>query len=66
MPFYQLFTDVPENNVDEFLRSLRSLSIEFRKDKGCLSYNTYRDLEDFRSFILIGEFASHDSMATHF
>lgn len=66
MPFYQLSTDVSEDKVDEFIRSLRSLRVEFLKDEGCSSYRVCRDLDNATSFCLTGEFNSHESMAKHF
>jgi quinol monooxygenase YgiN len=66
MPFYQLSTDVSEDKIDEFVRSVRSLWIDFLKDENCANFRVYRDFENATSFCLIGEFDSHESMAKHF
>jgi len=66
MPLYQLKTIVHDEKVDEFVRSLRTLWVEFLKEEGCLGYRVYQDFEKQSSFCLIGEFDTHEAMADHF
>ena len=66
MPLYQITTEIQANKIDEFVRSLHSLWFKFLKDEGCLSYGVYRELEKEGTFCLVGEFATHKAMETHF
>ena len=66
MPLYQIKIDIQENKIDEFVRSLHSLWFKFLKEEGCLSYCVYRELEKESTFCLVGEFATHEAMETHF
>ena len=66
MPLYHIKIDIQENKIDEFVRSLHSLWFNFLKEEGCLSYCVYRELEKETTFCLVGEFATHETMETHF
>ena len=66
MPLYQIRIEIQENKIDEFVRSLQSLWFKFLKEEGCLSYCVYRELEKESTFCLVGEFATHEAMETHF
>ena len=66
MPLYQIKIDIQENKIDEFVRSLQSLWFKFLKKEGCLSYYVYREFEKENTFCLVGEFATHETMETHF
>jgi quinol monooxygenase YgiN len=66
MPLYQIKIDIQENKIDEFVRSLQSLWFKFLKEEGCLSYYVYREFEKENTFCLVGEFATHEAMETHF
>jgi quinol monooxygenase YgiN len=66
MPLYQIKIDIQENKIDEFVRSLHSLWFKFLKEEGCLSYCVYREFEKENTFCLVGEFATHEAMETHF
>jgi len=66
MPLYQIEVDIQENKIDEFVRNLHSLWFKFLKEEGCLSYCVYREFEKESTFCLVGEFASHEAMETHF
>jgi len=66
MPLYQIQIDIQENKIDEFVRSLQSLWFKFLKEEGCLSYYVYREFEKENTFCLVGEFATHEAMETHF
>ena len=66
MPLYQIKIDIQENKIDEFVRNLHSLWFKFLKEEGCLSYCVYREFEKENTFCLVGEFATHEAMETHF
>ena len=66
MPLYKVKIEIQENKIDEFVRSLHSLWFKFLKEEGCLSYCVYRELEKESTFCLVGEFATHEAMETHF
>ena len=66
MPLYQIKIDIQENKIDEFVRSLQLLWFKFLKEEGCLSYFVYREFEKENTFCLVGEFATHEAMETHF
>ena len=66
MPLYQIKVDVQENKIDEFVRNLHSLWFKFLKEEDCLSYCVYREFEKENTFCLVGEFATHETMETHF
>jgi quinol monooxygenase YgiN len=66
MFFYQIKVVIKENKVDEFVESLRSLSIGFRKENGCLEFSMYRDTEKENTFSVIGEWKTRPAMDKHF
>ncbi len=66
MPLYQIKIDIQENKIDEFVRNLHSLWFKFLKDEGCLNYCVYREFEKENTFCMVGEFATHEAMETHF
>ena len=66
MIFYQVKVVVKQNKVDEFMACLRSLTVKFRKEKGCLNFTLYRDTEKDNTFSLVGEWKTHDDMEKHF
>ena len=66
MPLYQIKIDIQENKIEEFVRNLHSLWFKFLKEEGCLSYCVYKEFEKESTFCLIGEFATHETMETHF
>jgi len=66
MPLYQITVEIQNNKIDEFVRNLHSLWFKFLKEEGCLSYCVYREFEKENTFCLVGEFATHEAMETHF
>ena len=66
MFFYQIKIVVKENKIDEFIESLRSLSIGFRKENGCADFNLYRDTEKENTFNVISEWKTRPAMDKHF
>ena len=66
MAYYQLRIVVAENNFDEFIESLFSLSSGIRKEQGCLDFSFYRDLEKKDVYSVIGEWKTRQTMEKHF
>ncbi len=66
MALYQLKIVVAEKKFDEFIDSLRFLSSGIRKEKGCLLFNLYRDLEKKDAYRLLGEWKTRQAMEAHF
>ena len=56
---------LPEKCI-EFEQTVFALRSEFRKTKGCLSYNIYKDTEHDTAYFLIGEWQKRDAMENHF
>ena len=66
MFLYRLKLVVAEKKLDEFIDSLRFLSSEIRKEKGCLDFSLYWDLEKKDAYCVLGEWKTHRTMETHF
>ena len=66
MFLYQMKLIVPENRFDEFIDSLRVLSSGIRKEKGCLDFNLYMDLEKKDTYRVSGEWQTRQAMEAHF
>jgi quinol monooxygenase YgiN len=56
---------LPEKRI-EFEQTVFALRNEFRKTKGCLSYNIYKDTEHDTAYFLMGEWQKQDVMENHF
>jgi quinol monooxygenase YgiN len=52
--------------TDEFIDCTRSLLPGFRKEKGCLAYSLYRDIEKENTYSVVGEWQTHKAMEEHF
>jgi quinol monooxygenase YgiN len=50
----------------ELLQTITSLLTRTRSEKGCLSVRFYRDIEDFDTFIMVGEWESREDLDNHF
>ena len=66
MVSYQLKIVVVENDFDEFIDSLLSISGGIRKEKGCLDFCLYRALIKKDSYIVLVEWKTHQAMEKHF
>ena len=66
MFLYQLKIVVTEKKFDEFIDSLRVLSSGIRKEKGCLDFNLYMDLEKKDTYRVSGEWQTRQAMEAHF
>jgi quinol monooxygenase YgiN len=66
MPLYKIKTVIQEYKIDEFVDSLRSLLSGFRKEKGCLDYSVYQDLDGEHAFCIVAEWQTHEAMEKHF
>ena len=66
MPLYQIKIVIQEYKTDEFVDNLHSLVSGFRKEKGCLDYSVYQDLDEEHAFCLVAEWETHETMQQHF
>ena len=66
MPLYQIKIVIQEYKTDEFVDSLRSLVSGFRKEKGCLDYCVYKDLNEEQAFCIVAEWETDEAMQKHF
>jgi quinol monooxygenase YgiN len=66
MPLYQIKIVIQEYKTDEFVDSLRSLVSGFRKEKGCLDYCVYKDLDEEHAFCIVAEWETDEAMQKHF
>ena len=63
---YQLKIVVQEDKVDEFFAALCELSCDFRKKRGCLSYDVYKGVKQENIFCIICELKSANALNEHF
>ena len=66
MHLYQLKLVIKENKLDEFIGSLFDLSDGFRKEKGCLDFSLYRDMENENAYSVVGKWRTRQAMEKHF
>jgi quinol monooxygenase YgiN len=66
MPLYQVKIVIQKYKIDEFADSLRSLLSGFRKEKGCLDYCVYQDLDEEHKFCIVAEWETGEAMQKHF
>jgi quinol monooxygenase YgiN len=64
--FYQINIEIKKYKTDEFVKSMHSFSRKIRKEKGCLGYSVYRDSDKDNTYILVGEWKTHQAMEKHF
>ena len=63
---YQIKVEIKPYKPDEFVKSMRSLLSKIRKEKGCIGFNLYRDSDRDNSYIVVGEWKTHQAMEKHF
>ena len=63
---YQAKIVAKEYKADEFVDCMRALLPEFRKEKGCLAYCLYRDIEKENSYRMVGGWKTRKAMEKHF
>lgn len=66
MMIYLLNIELKPYKEDEFVNSMQSSSNRIRKNNKCLRFNLYRDSEKENSYIVIGEWKTHQAMEQHF
>ncbi len=66
MQLYQIKIVIKEYKIDEFVDFLHSLVSGFRKEKGCLDYCVYQDLDEEHAFCIAAEWQTHEAMQKHF
>jgi len=63
---YQVKIVAKEYKADEFIECMRALLPEFRKEKGCLAYNLYQDIENENTHSVVAEWQTRKAMEKHF
>ena len=66
MFIYQIKIEIKPYKSDEFVNSIRSLFRSIRKEKGCLDYSVYRNLDKENTYNLVGEWKTRQAMEKHF
>ncbi len=66
MFIYQIKIEIKPYKSDEFEDSIRSFSRSIRKEKGCLDYSVYRNLDKENTYNLVGEWKTRQAMEKHF
>ncbi len=66
MFIYQIKIEIKPYKSGEFVNSIRSLSRSIRKEKGCLDYSVYRDLDKENTYSVVGEWKTRQAMEKHF
>ena len=66
MPLYQIKIVVKKYKIDEFVDSMHSLVSGFRKEKGCLDYCVYQDLDEEHALCIVAEWETDEAMQKHF
>jgi len=66
MPLYQIKIVVKKYKIDEFVDFLRSLLSIFRKEKGCVDYSVYQDLDEEHAYCIVAKWETHEAMQKHF
>jgi quinol monooxygenase YgiN len=64
--FYQAKIVVKQYKADEFIESMCDLLPGFRKEKECLGYSLFRDIEKENTYSVVGEWKTHKGMEKHF
>ena len=57
--------DVPQEKNREFLQTILLIIKSMRREKGCLGYHFYHDMEDENKFKLVGKWAKQEDMNNH-
>ena len=54
-----------EEKTDEALKLYEELVVKSQKEKGCISYNLYRDIEDGNILTMMEEWESKEALEEH-
>ena len=57
--------EVPHEKTREFLQTILFIIKSMRKEKGCLEYHFYHDMEDENTFRLVGKWEKQEDMDNH-
>ena len=66
MLFFRAKIVIKAYKTDEFIDCMRSLLPGFRKEKGCLAYNLYRDIEKENTYSVVAKWQTCKAMEKHF
>ena len=61
----EISMDVPQEKAREFLQTILSIIKSLRRQKGCLEYHFYHDIEDENKFRLVGKWAKQEDINNH-
>ena len=64
--FYQAKIVIKAYKTDEFIGCMSALLTEYRKEKGCLAYSLYRDMENENTYSVVAEWQTRKAMEIHF
>ena len=56
---------IKPEHVDEVLEGYKEMVEETRKEKGCISYELFRDVHDPNTFVMVEEWESLDNQDFH-
>ena len=57
--------EVPPEKTREFLQTILFIIKSMRREKGCLGYHFYHDMEEENKFRLVGKWAKQEDMDNH-
>lgn len=57
--------DVPREKSREFLQTILLIIKSMRKEKGCLGYHFYHDMEQVNRYRLVGKWAHQEDVDNH-
>jgi len=57
--------EVPHEKTREFLQTILLIIKSMRKEKGCLEYRFYHDMEHENRFSLVGKWAEQEDVDNH-
>lgn len=63
---YQVKVVTRQHKDEEFVSFLNTISQEFRKEKGCVGFELYRDIEKENAFTIVGVWKNRKAMKEHF
>lgn len=66
MFIYVMKIFIKPNKTAEFENTLRSISTNFLKAKGCLGYSVCRDTEKKNTFMVVGKWQTRQAREKHF
>ena len=63
---YQIKIEIKPYKKDEFKKTMRLFARKILKEKDCLGYSIYHDLENENQYVVVGEWKTGQAMKDHF